>query len=536
MTSASELRGAARPRVELLPDDALWSMGPECCELAAAAGREPDRWQADGLDAILSVTADDEWAAKEAAELVGRQQGKTSSIGLPRALFGFLILKERRIGWSAHQHRTTMETFLDARAMFYALGEEAGKDLVGLNLDGQVFYVKISSANADRGFDLLTEWSGDDRLVSRWRFGTRSGAGGRGTTGVLTVIDEAMYYTDEQRRAIAPTKLAQTARNPQTVYLSSPPLAGDKGEVLFGLRKRAEAGEPGMALRDWGLPELLEDLEEMPPAQREAYLMDRARWCQALPALGYGRVTEASVLQLRREFADDWRGFASEVLGLWPREASAATGWQVVGEELWLRHGGMREKPTTDLTFAVAAAWPDAAMGYVAASGQYRGQLTVQVLHARPGTGWIVEEASALRRRYPRAEWVFDKGGPAGHLFGALQDAKVRLLCVGATEVAHAHGAFLAALRPGGPLRLRHYNQAVLDGQVKVAVQRKVRDGHAWARQGSGDIGALDAVTLAAWHAGRKPRAAQVPAAAHGSVDDGAGSVGSADDLQRVGF
>lgn len=497
------LSGARRPRVELRPATAAYTLGPEACELAALAGIEPEPWQADALDILLGVRVEEDierWACREYAEIVGRQQGKSIGIGLPRALFGLLVLRERRIYWSAHRYNTSQEAFLQARDALYRLGEDVGNNAIAFEEDDGVLLVKVSNTNGDEGFEL---WSGSE-LLSRWRFWTRSTVGGRGHSGDLNIVDEAFAYTQLQRRALAPTLLARP--NPQSVYLSSPPLDGETGDVLFALAARAARGVRNLGFRDWGLELLLDDLDRMSPAERGAFLDDRANWVAALPALGGPRVTEEAVQQLRDEFEGDDLGFATEVLCLWPRQTAAGQGWSVIAEQAWRNRSGAAGRPEGP-AFALDASWPDAAMGAIAVSGRLGAELSVDVVEHRPGTGWMVERAVQLRERNPRAVFVVDPRSPAGHLIEPLEDEGVAVRTTSAADVAHAFGAFVTAITGETPT-LRHYGQPELDAAVKAAGTRPLGDGRMWTRQGAVDISPLTAATLAAWAAARRARSA----------------------------
>lgn len=451
----------------------------------------------------------------------------TKGIGLPRALFGFVGLRERRIYWSAHQYRTMIEAFLEARDALYRLGEEAGQDLIALDMGDETVFVKISNANADRGFDLLAEHGGADQLISRWRFIARSKGAGRGLSGDLNINDETLFYTPEQRRAAAPTLLARP--NPQTVCLSSPPLSGEDGQALYDLAERAAKHEPRLALRDWGLATQVDELARMPALQRDAFLDDRANWCAALPALGRGRASVESIEQLRREFATDWSGFAVEVLGMWWRRVSADVGWQVITEAAWLARGGAEGAPDEGVAFALDASWPDALMGAIAVAGRLGDELRAQVLDHRAGTGWMVERAVELHERHPRAVFVLDPRGPAGHLLDEMTDLRLPVVTTTAADVAHAYGLWLAETTGDRPT-LRHYDQHELTSAVQAAGTRAIGDGKQWARQGEADISPLTAATLAVWAAARRKAVPPPPV----PVESGSGRGGG--ELMTMGF
>lgn len=485
--SLLELRGAERPRVELVPA-AVDTLGPEAVELASLAGIAPELWQCDGLGILLSVRADRRWACYEYGEIVGRQQGKTTGIGVARVLAGLFLLGERLILWSAHEVKTSLEAFLRVKDALLELGEEINPTTILISdprIVDEPVTVKINHANGDEGFTLSTG--------QRVRFVARSKGSGRGFSGDLVVIDEAFAYTRLQQSALEPTLSARP--NPQVLYLSSPPLDGRTGEVLFALRKRAEQRDPTLGWRDWGLAGDLDELAKWAPDKRRKYLDDRANWTAALPALGHGRSSEESIGRLRRSM--DEYDFAREVLGLWPKQLRTADGWVVIPEDAWRARGDAGERrPVGDVVFALEAAWPDAAHGAIAVSGRGGGELLVQVTDYRPGTAWMVPRLLELRARHEPVAVVLDKKGPAGHLLAALEDAGVEVLCPDMGQLARAYGTVLAAVSGDDP-DLRHYDQLELDEAVKAAGSRPLGDARTWARQGEGDISPLGAVTLA---------------------------------------
>ncbi|MGL5909640.1 MAG: hypothetical protein ACRCZP_06540, partial [Phycicoccus sp.] len=268
MTSLlASLRGAARPRVEHRPQGAVETLGPLMSELAALAGLPPDPWQSDAHDIMMSLRSDGNWAAKDYAEWVGRQQGKTSGIGVPRVLAGLFLLPERLFLWSAHEVRTSTETFESIRDALLTLGEEIKPDLIQvdpLDLDGALqepLWVQVISANGKEGF---RTWTEDRRREWRKRLlmVSRSKGSGRGFPADLRFIDEAFAYTPTQQAALAPSRLAKPFA--QTIYLSSPPLLGTEGEVMYRLRQRVAEGDPRLGLRDWGLAVTLDDFLQLP--------------------------------------------------------------------------------------------------------------------------------------------------------------------------------------------------------------------------------------------------------------------------------
>lgn len=510
---AAPLRGADRPRIEVRPPTITASFGPEACVLAEAAGLPPDGWQADGVDLMLSTRADGFWACRTYAELVGRQEGKSVGIGIPRVLAGLLLLGERLIMWSAHEVKTAIETFLVMRQALATLGEDAGPNLIAIDDGaGGHILVKVNNTNGQEGFTLSTG--------QRVLFVARSKGSGRGFTGDTLIIDEAFAYTRVQQAALAPTRLARP--NSQTVYLSSPPLTGASGDVLFAVRKRALSGSARIGYRDWGSEVELEDVARLSEVRRRRWLDDRARWAAHLPALG-GRVIEESVEELREELDD--LSFAREVLGCWPRQLHAGLGWEVIKETDWAARGVAFARfgdtfPPGPVAFAVAGSWPDADHAAIAVVGGGQGgePLVGQIVEYHPGTGWVLARLAQLVERHQPVAVVIDEGGPAGHLIEDVDAAGIDVVKPKVRGVAHASRQLLAHLHdeptpdeadvddPDAVAAsatdrtpLLHFDQPELTAAAQAGGRRPLGDAWTWQRRGEVDVSPLEALSLAVW-------------------------------------
>lgn len=514
--SPLQLCGSERPRVELAPP-AVDSLGDEAADLAARAGLRLEPWQRDGLRTLLSVRPDGRWSCYEYGEICARQNGKTAMF-LARALAGMFMLDEQLVLWSAHEVKTAMRSWRDLRRMLRTLGTVVSKDGTLLDVDG--IPVKVNASNGQEGFERL-DTEQEIRIVAR------SKGSGRGFSGDFVFIDEAFAYQEEHQDALMPTQAARPLG--QIAYASSPPLDGRSAGPMYALRKRAERGDGGLGWRDWGLVDDLDEVLDLPPTERDAYLDDVARWAATNPALGLGRVEHESILRLRRSMSP--RGFAREVLGLWPRPVASGGGWTVIPETVWRGRGGALGRPERGRAFALSASWPDARMGAIAVAGALGDELLVQVIEHRPGTAWMVERATELCQRWPGAACVLDPRGPAGHLRRELEEAGVELTTPGPTDVAHAFGRFYAATTEDAAT-LRHYDQPELDDAVRDAATRDLGDGRTWglAKAGSGaDLSPLTAATLAVGEAARRMKAPPPSPVAVQVRNDTA-------DLMQIGF
>lgn len=312
MTS-STLSSSSRPRVEGHPPYA-YTLGDLAIDLARRAGLILDPWQQDAIRLMMACRADGKWACGEYAEWVPRQCGKGALLEA-RALAGFLLLGEQLIMWSAHEFKTANRAFRRMRRLIRKLGKRAKADddsLFDIKISGtKTIRVKITSGNDNKGFERLD-------TEAQIQFIARSKDSGRGFDGDLNIIDEAFAFTPEQQEALQPTMRAKP--NPQVIYVSTPPLNGDSGDIMFELRSRAEAGDfEDLGYRDWGLAGDLEHLDQID-------LDDRESWKRCTPALGYRVSLEGIAKDRRRMKANGGRGFARECMGIWPLPRGVAGG------------------------------------------------------------------------------------------------------------------------------------------------------------------------------------------------------------------
>ncbi|MEV0085250.1 hypothetical protein [Saccharopolyspora sp. NPDC050642] len=476
LTSPPELlRGARHPRVEVVP---LYvdTYGPEAIELSRRAGLVLDFWQQQAITLMLATREDGRWACFEFAELVARQNGK-GGILEARVLAGLFLLGERLIMWSAHEYKTAMEAFLRVRMLVKNLIRE------GLVSDDAV---KVNNTNGEEGFELLD--SGQ-----RLKFIARSKSSGRGFSGDLNIIDEAFAYTPAQHAALMPTMSARP--NPQIIYTSSPPLDGASGDVLFGLRARAEAGgDDSLGYRDWGAAGDLDHLDALD-------LDDRKLWAATNPALGV-RITEETIARERRSMGAT--EFARERLGVWPRRVE---GGGAIDVQQWATLADPNSQAGDDVVFAVEVAYDRSSSSIAAWSARADGLGHAEVIDQRPGTDWLVGRLVELRDRWNPVAFGVDGKGPALSLVFDLEAAGIKrpddpekpgrgdLAVLSLPEMAAACGQLLDAIAQG---TFRHLDDPDLNAAAAGAATRPVGDVEVWGRRNAtAEISPLTAVTVA---------------------------------------
>jgi hypothetical protein len=455
----------------------------------ARAGKPLDGWQADGVDILCSFTSDLKWAAVEYCEMCPRQNGK-GVILEARVLLGFLLLGERLILWSAHEYRTALEAFNRIQDLLFALGNKINDYLVEVPSDEGVIPIKIITTNGKEGFRRLD-------TGQRIKFVARTKGSGRGLSGDLVIIDEAYAYTAEQQEAQTPVILARP--NPQIVYTSSPPLSGDTGDVLYALRDRAEAKDPTLGYRDWGLGGSLEELEKVD-------LDNQKLWTAVNPGTHNGRLTVAKIKVVQRSMrASRGRGFGRECLGIWPRRKKGVgvldlVKWGKLGDPDSRRHG--------DVALAIDIA-PDrsyAAIGLYGLRADGLGHL--RVVDYRPGTDWLVPRLTELAKALSPLVIVAGTS-TAKSMNTELTAAKFErpedprephrgcLWVVSYLEMSAATGRLIDAVNQG---TFRHLEQDVLDDAAKIAKTRTNGESVTWTKKAEdGDVIPLSAAGLAMW-------------------------------------
>lgn len=473
--------GVQRPRIEAVPP-ARSSAGEEAVELAARAGLHLDPWQQYVLDRALGEGDDGRWAAFEVGLLVARQNGK-GSILEARELAGLFLFGERLIIHSAHLFETSMEHFLRILQLIEATPE----------LDRRV--KRVSRAHGEEGIQL--------KSGQRLKFKTRTKGGGRGLSGDLVVLDEAMELPDAAMSALMPTLSARP--NPQLWYAGS---AVDQtvhghGVVLARVRERGMSGDdPSLAYLEWSVD------PDVYNAAPETVASDPEAWAQANPGLGI-RISGEYVANEQRSL--DPRGFATERLtvGDWPDVSEGAD--QVIAASTWRRLADPTSTLDGQVAFAVDTTperdWTAIVAGGVRADGRKHVEITGDAdgLDHRPGTRWVVPRLLELIERWQPCAVMIDSRSPAASLIPELEQAGVKVtsgppdpdhLLVKATtaDMVQACGGFFDAATSD---LLRHLGQEQLGRALASAKRRSLGDAWAWARKSGGDISPLVAATLA---------------------------------------
>lgn len=451
-----------------------WTAGkllPAAAGLLNLAGLKLDAWQWEEILApSLGQRDDGKWSYFQVGAVVPRQNGKGSVLEARELVALFLDDDCRLIIHSAHEQSTSASHMLRLEDLISASPQ----------LDSQV---KIYRRGA--GTESIELLDG-----SRIRFKTRTKAGGRGLSGDLLVLDEAMILSDAAHGALLPTLAARP--NPQVWYTGSAVdvMVHEHGVVLARLREAGQRGDAGLLFVEYAADLTLEQCLAEP-----GIMADERHWRKANPAMEVGRiVSEFIVYELR---SMDPRTFAVERLGVseWPSTEPESSA--IIDAATWRALADPDSQIVGPVAFAFDVA-PNRSRATIAAAGRRAdGKLHVEIVEHRPGTGWIAARLAELVAAHAGGKPAFDQYGPAASLAPQLVELGVATTPTTSSEMAQACGAFFDRVEQGA---LRHLGTAELAGAVAGAAVRPLGDAWAWARKRSSiDITPLVAVTLAAW-------------------------------------
>jgi hypothetical protein len=134
----------------------------------------------------------------------------------------------------------------------------------------------------------------------------------------------------------------------------------------------------------------------------------------------------------------------------------------------------------------------------IGGAGQRGGQVHVDLVERRRGTGWVLQYCIRLDKQHNRPVFVIDGGGPASRLIPELEAAGLWVVTAGTRDVTAACAGMVDAVEQAVVV---HRSQPELDQAVTAAKKRPLGDGaFAFGRKlSTGDITPLVAVTLALW-------------------------------------
>ena len=443
------------------------SLGHLAVDLAGEAGLELDDWQSWQLEEAMAIRPDGRWASFEVGLSVARQNGK-GSILEARELAGLFLpeVHEHLLTHTAHEFKTAQEHFLRIAGLVEALPPKYRR-----------LVKHIYTANGSEAIEM--------RDGRRLRFLARSGGSGRGFSGDLVVLDEAMILLLASISALVPTMAARakvTVGGPQLWYTGSPGLGDDRSDVFASVRDRGLEGAARLFWAEWGAGE---------PDDHTGSNVDPddvAEWFRANPAMHTGRMELEFVEAERPALGDD---FPRERLGVWGGGGVSSP----IDADTWRALADPSSKPGDHVAFALHVP-PEGKRAAIARAGFRADGLVHGEVDVRTGTRWAVERLAELAPKR-NAVVCIDSTGMAASLIPALIEAGVKVVAYSTRDVVRACGSFVEKVDES---ELRHPGQPELALAVDAARKRKVGEAWLWQRRDtSADISPLQALTLAVY-------------------------------------
>lgn len=267
------------------------SHGPRVSEYAKRAGYSLTEWQRDVLTDWGAVGESGKFVHRRCGLSVPRQAGKSVSCvvwaGYAADEMGLQVL------YTAHNYATTCE-------MLHRFRDIYGKRANDPQARRKRFNNRIGSCENKTAQEAMFFKRGGSI-----HFSTRTKSAALGFSFDLVVIDEAQELTEEQMQAIAPTTTSGPAKNPQVVFIGTPPRPGSPGDVFEGIRTDALSGggkASDLSWWEWGASEI-GDVD------------DERRWPLYNPSLGEVATYDGVRLGMRALRTDLTK--AQEYLGYW---------------------------------------------------------------------------------------------------------------------------------------------------------------------------------------------------------------------------
>lgn len=358
---SEKLMGIQTPSVRVVPEYE-YTDGSDAIKILSIGGLFVDPWQSEVLMDWMGKTEDDIWAASTCGLSVPRQNGKTLDT-CGRIASGMVIYSEWVI-YTAHLQKTATETFMELKALF-----ELPK-----------LFKHVKEIKSALGREQIILKNG-----GRVLFVARTRNGGRGLHGDCLIFDEAQELTSEQQASFLPALAA--SKNPQTIYLGTPPDENCQGNVFRTIRTKVQAGESiGTAWTEFSVNEI-------------GNVKDKSRWAATNPALGR-RIRESTIESECEQMDADT--FARERLGWWTPIATEVIDY-AIDKNKWAECTSKLEKPQGKTAYGVKFSVDGSEVCLCGSVIDAAGIARISLIERRPtsqGTRWL---ADWLNERYTKA-------------------------------------------------------------------------------------------------------------------------------------
>lgn len=455
--------------------------------IAETIGVRADPWQSSVMDDWLAVNGGGRYTHRRNLLEVPRQNGKTLLVEL-RIHYGVLFAGEK-ILYTAHDYSTVTQLFDRMRDWYGDQARDPDAKWPELN-------ARVSRVRKATGKEAIFFKNG-----AAVYFSTRTKSAKRGFTVDVIIADESQELQDVQLKAILSTASSAPLKNPQYIFIGTPPGPESSGDVFAHLCAEVrESGGSDVSMSEWGVYKVPGRRDEM-----RAFVADEELWWRTNPALG-ARI-DIETVQTELATYSDPLSFAQERLGYF-LPAAVETGAIPAGK--W--EACLGEPPRGGTTSFGVKFSPDGATGCICAAVKPEaGPVYVQVAKfetMEEGVSsfcdWLVE------RRDRCAQLVVDGAANAQTLIGMLVEAgfpKRAMVAPSARDVASACAAFSNAVREGS---VSHGGQPGLTRSVTKCTKRPIGNGGGWGFQGTAEAEAApaEAAALAFWAAAttkRKP-------------------------------
>jgi hypothetical protein len=428
------LTGSQTPTKLVVPEfvESEWK---DCHAVNAAGGIEMLEWQDGIMEGWLGRNRLGRWTSPTCGGSLSRQNGKSLGLVVPRANYGMVMLGEEVL-YTSHLQKTSTETF-ETIATFF---------------DSKPLKKYVKDIKTALGREQVILKNG-----GRIKFLARTRNGGRGQHGSLLIFDEALELDADSQASFLPAISA--SKNPQVIYVSSPPTAQSVGTVFRGIRNRALSGESErLAWFEWSVDEIGD-------------VRDKARWYATNPSLGI--LIQESTIESECEQMDE-ETFARERLGWW---SSANAAKAAIDADSWDACKAS-ELPSPDdgvVAYAVKFA-PDGSTGALSACIKPDdGKPYVQCIAHRSmggGVGWFADWM--IPREDDAAVIVIDGGSYSAALVERLMAANfapAQVVTPSSGDVAKACSMLVDAVESG---ELKHGGQEGLADSAKHCKKRKI--------------------------------------------------------------
>lgn len=458
-SSAVPTRGSQEPTKLVVPefDSSDWK---KCHDINAAGGIELLEWQDGILRGWLGKNALGRWAANTCGGSLARQNGKSLGIVVPRVNYGMLQLNEEVL-YTSHLQKTSTETFESVAAFF----------------DQPALRKHVKDIKTALGREQVILKRG-----GRIKFLARTRNGGRGQHGDLLIFDESLELSADSQSSFLPAISA--SRNPQVIYVSSPPTPTSDSDVFRDIRSRALNGLSNrVAWFEWSV-----DAD----SAEEIDVNDRKLWYMTNPSLGI-LIQESTVEGEVEQMAPDT--FARERLGWWSPTAGLAS--HPVDAALW--DASATDNPPEDGKTAYGVKFSiDGSEVCVCAALLHDGVVHVEEVERRnmaSGTAWLAEWIAARKSR--ASVCVIDGKAGAQALVDRLEKMPKGYIHV--ASITDMYSACSTLVNCVNERALTWYApQADLRDSAITSVRRNIgRDG-GWGFGGANPI-PIEAASLAVW-------------------------------------